>query len=99
MTGRADLSCRLSKLYHESSAAVFLPAVLAVFLANRKLRAVADRREPAGITAQRDQIVFYALRTLGTERQIVFTSSPLIAVSLDLDLRRRIGFQPLPVCL
>ena len=92
MPGRRRLSGRLRRLYHEFDAAVFLPAVFAVFFANRKLRAVADRREPTGVSAQRDQIVFYALRALGTERQVVLACSPLIAVSLDLDLRRRIGF-------
>ena len=62
-----------------------------MFFANRKLRAVTDRRKPIRVSAQRDQVVFYALRALRAKRQVVLAGSPFVAVSLDLDLRCRIG--------
>lgn len=89
---RGTLSRRLRRLYHEFDPPVFLPAVLAMFFANRKLRAITDRRKPIRVGAQRDQVVFYALRSLRAKRQVVLAGSAFVAVSLDLDLRRGIGF-------
>ena len=59
--------------------------------ANRKLRAVTDRRKPIRIGAQRDQLGFYTLRALRAKSHVVLAGSPFVAVSLDLDLRCRFG--------
>src|SRR5581483_147994 len=79
----------------ESVAAVFLPARFAVFTAHGNFLAVAGRRQTIGGHAQRHEIILRALRPLRAQRQIVLVGAALVAVTFDLDFRRRIFFQPI----
>src|SRR5690242_3038772 len=71
-------------------AAILLPAVLGVILADRALFAVADHGKLRVGDSDVDQIVLGRLRAPIAERQVVFGRASLIAVAFDLHFVIRI---------
>ena len=93
------LSGRTGRLNSKLNAAISLPAFFGLVPANKKFFAVTYRCETIDGRAQSDQLVLHALGAFRPESQVILSGSPFIAVSLYLNLRGRIGFQPLLIGL
>lgn len=75
------LDCRAVAYNHKVHAAVFLPALVAGFMADGNLFTVAYRGEPGTRDTERDQIIFDGIRPLGAQSQVVLAGAQLIAVA------------------
>src|SRR5690348_9960363 len=64
---------------------------------NRDLLAVADRRQPVRGNSESGEIIHRGLSALGAQRHVVFRSAALVAVTFNLDLGCRVGFEPFRV--
>ena len=82
---------------NETRAPIFCPTIFSRLSANWNLFAIADRRKPVGGDAERCEKFARRLSSFGAEREIVLVGATLVAVTFDLDPRRRIAFQPFGV--
>ena len=81
----------------EVGAPVLGPGGLRLALDEGPFLAVGERRDPARVDAERDEVVARGVRALVAQGHVVLVGAPLVAMALDLDLHGGPLLQPLGV--
>src|SRR5689334_14933535 len=88
---------RLGAGGNKSRAAILRPAIFRMLPTDRYLLTVTDCRQAVRRDSEGGEIIHRGLSALGAERHVVFRSAALVAVTFDLDLGCRVGFEPFRV--
>ena len=81
----------------EPRAPILRPAAFRLIFAHRDFFAIADRRHAVRGDAESSEIIHRRLGAFGAEGHVVVRGAALVAMSFDLNTRRRVGLQPIGV--
>src|SRR5579862_4095659 len=81
----------------EVSPAVLLPAVFGLRGAERPFLAVGDGPDPRAVDSERGQVLASRVGAPVAEREVVLRRAAVVAMTLDQELRARMGLEPIRI--